>query len=257
MSNFEVFFHFCGSKFFIRHSIFKIRSGKFTQVSAYGAQALGMSNEKTISPEMAAQKRAQAKHLRSLHKRPARNRFFHFVRHLSSQSACCTFYSRERIGFMLWKKCLDSSVKFLLTTIILCICTCTGMGQDSKPAAGVDLKAVWKDSATGLTWAVKDNGSSVSPNQASGYCRSLRSGGYSDWRLPTIDELEALYDSKASKPYKVKGPIILSDACVLSGSTNSSGEVWTLCFNSGSRNLGGGTGCGTTGLALCARGPER
>jgi hypothetical protein len=42
MSNFEVFFHFCGSKFFIRYSIFKIRSGKFTQVSAYVAQALGV-----------------------------------------------------------------------------------------------------------------------------------------------------------------------------------------------------------------------
>jgi hypothetical protein len=167
-----------------------------------------------------------------------------------------TLYARERIGLMLWQRGLDSLAKFMFTTIILCGVTCAAMGQDSKPAAGVDTKATWKDSATGLTWAVKDNGISVSPNEASDYCSSLRSGGYSDWRLPTIDELEALYDSKLSKRYKVKGSIELSDPCVLSGTTTSSG-TWTFCFNSGSRNLGGGSGCGTTGLALCTRGPAR
>jgi hypothetical protein len=158
---------------------------------------------------------------------------------------------------MFWKRSPDISAKFLFAAIILCIGTCAVMGQDSKPAAGADSKAVWKDSATGLTWAAKDNGSSVSPNQAGDYCRSLRSGGYSDWRLPTIDELEALYDSKLSKQYKVKGPIELSDSCVLSGTTNSSGETWSFCFNYGGRNLGGGTGCGTSGRVLCARGPAR
>jgi hypothetical protein len=157
---------------------------------------------------------------------------------------------------MLWERSLDSLAKFLLTTIILCVGACEVMGQDSAQATGADTKTLWKDSATGLIWAVKDNGSSVSPNQASDYCSSLRSGGYSDWRLPTIDELEALYDSKLSKQYKVKGPIELSDPCILSGTTNSSG-TWSFCFNSGSRNLGAGSGCGTTGYVLCTRGPVR
>jgi hypothetical protein len=164
-------------------------------------------------------------------------------------------YSRERIGFMFWKGSLDSLAKFLLMTI-LCVGACEVMGQDSKPSAGADTKAVWKDSATGLTWTVKDNGSSVSPNQAGDYCSSLRSGGYSDWRLPTIDELEAIYDSKLSKPYKVKGPIELSDPCVLSGTTTSSG-TWSFCFNSGGRSLGAGNGCSTSGHALCTRGPAK
>ena len=158
---------------------------------------------------------------------------------------------------MLWKRSLNSLEIFLLTTIILCVGTCAVMGQDSTPAAGRDIKAFWTDSATGLTWAVKDNGSAVSPNQANGYCSSLRSGGYSDWRLPKIDELELIFDSKLSKQYKAKGPIALSDACVLSGSTNTTGEVWTFCFNSGSRNLGGGSGCGTNGIVLCVRGPAK
>jgi hypothetical protein len=158
---------------------------------------------------------------------------------------------------MLWKRSLAGSAKFLLATIILGVGACAVMAQDSRPAAGADTKAFWKDSATGLIWAVKDNGSSVGPNQASDYCRGLRSGGYSDWRLPTIEELEALYDSKLSKQNKVKGPIELSDPCVLSATSNSSGEIWSFCFNSGGRNLGEGTGCGTTGHALCVRGPAK
>jgi hypothetical protein len=164
------------------------------------------------------------------------------------------YFLCERICFMPWKGSLDSLAKFLLTTIILCAGTFGVIAQDSKQAAGADGNSVWNDSATGLTWTVQDNGSSLSPNQAGDYCSSLQLDGHSDWRLPTIDELEAIYDSKLSKQYKVKGPIELSVPCVLSGSSNSSG-TWTFCFNSGSRNLGGGTGCGTTGHALCTRGP--
>jgi hypothetical protein len=168
-----------------------------------------------------------------------------------------TLYSLERISFMFWKRSLDSLAKFLLTAIILCAGTCAVMGQDSTPAAGADSKALWKDTATGLTWTVKDNGSAVSSNQASDYCSSLRSGGYSDWRLPTIDELETIYDSKLSKQNKVKGPIELSVSCVLSGTTNSSGDVWSFCFSYGGRSLGGGTGCGSSGHALCVQGPSK
>ena len=158
---------------------------------------------------------------------------------------------------MFWKRSLNNSAPFLLMTIILCIGTCAVMAQDSKPAAGGESKAFWSDSATGLTWALTDNGSAISPNQASDFCSRMQTGGFSDWRLPKIDELEAIFDSKVKKQNKIKGPIELSDSCVLSGSTNSSGEVWTFCFNSGSRNLGGGSGCGTTGRALCTRGPVK
>jgi formylglycine-generating enzyme required for sulfatase activity len=46
-------------------------------------------------------------------------------------------------------------------------------------------------------WAAKDNGKSVSWHKATKYCRNLRLGGYSDWRLPTIDELEGLVNLRA------------------------------------------------------------
>ncbi len=158
---------------------------------------------------------------------------------------------------MFCRRILNGLIIFLTVTVTLLVGGFAVMGQDSSHATGADSKAIWMDSATGLTWDVKDNGSSVSPNQASEYCSGLRSGGYSDWRMPTIDELEAIFDSKLPKQYKIKGPVTLSDPCVLSGSMNSSGETWTFCFNSGGRNLGGGGGCGTSGRVLCVRGTAK
>ena len=43
-------------------------------------------------------------------------------------------------------------------------------------------------------WTAKDNGKDVSWKNAVSYCHDLRLEGYSDWRLATIDELQAIYD---------------------------------------------------------------
>lgn len=56
------------------------------------------------------------------------------------------------------------------------------------------------DTQTGLMWAAKDNGSSNNWKDAKSYCENYRGGGYTDWRMPTRDELAGLYDEK--KTYK-------------------------------------------------------
>jgi len=56
------------------------------------------------------------------------------------------------------------------------------------------LHPTWTDPDTGLMWAKKDNGSDVSWNQASDDCTKLQLAGYNDWRLPTIEELQAIDD---------------------------------------------------------------
>jgi len=60
------------------------------------------------------------------------------------------------------------------------------------------------------------------------YCTALSLGVQAGWRLPTIDELEALYDSTVSKPYTVRGPIEASAPGSFSGTLNNSGEVWSF-----------------------------
>ncbi len=56
------------------------------------------------------------------------------------------------------------------------------------------------DTKTNLMWADKDNGRDIDWKTAKSYCENYRGGGYTDWRLPTQDELAGLSDK--SKTYK-------------------------------------------------------
>ncbi len=53
-----------------------------------------------------------------------------------------------------------------------------------------------RDTETGLMWAAKDNGEDLDWYDAKKYCKNYTGGGYADWRLPTLDELEGLYKTK-------------------------------------------------------------
>ncbi|MDI6688543.1 MAG: DUF1566 domain-containing protein [Desulfobacterales bacterium] len=55
-------------------------------------------------------------------------------------------------------------------------------------------KEIVLDTKTGLMWAARDNGEDITWHDAKRYCDNYRGGGYTDWRMPTIDELMNLYD---------------------------------------------------------------
>jgi serine/threonine protein kinase len=75
---------------------------------------------------------------------------------------------------------------------------------------------VWADpSGRGLVWTSKDNGKDIKWIDADNWCRASRLSGYSDWRLPTLGELKAIYDGQqnlnnAGGVYHVKKGIQLS-----------------------------------------------
>lgn len=54
-----------------------------------------------------------------------------------------------------------------------------------------------------LMWTVRDNGSDLDWNEARAYCEACRVGAYSDWRMPTLEELEGLYD--VTQSYNLQG----------------------------------------------------
>ena len=58
------------------------------------------------------------------------------------------------------------------------------------------------DRTTGLMWAAYDNGSDIGWEDAKKYCENFKGGGYTDWRMPTQDEVAALYDAR--KEYRTK-----------------------------------------------------
>lgn len=64
--------------------------------------------------------------------------------------------------------------------------------QNEKPVQEAQSPAAWTDSISGLMWAVNDNGRDVNLGEAMKYCRDRRLEHSSDWRLATIEELEAL-----------------------------------------------------------------
>jgi hypothetical protein len=80
---------------------------------------------------------------------------------------------------------------------------CTGTAQDGELQLGVPWPSARfydngngtvTDSLTGLMWTKNANlaGSTMTWYQAVDYCNNLIQGGYTDWRLPNVNELESL-----------------------------------------------------------------
>ena len=138
-------------------------------------------------------------------------------------------------------------------------------GEDDKPMAtkaadrpqktGLQPavpEEVYLDPETRLMWTIQDNGKDIDWHDANQYAGQLRLGGYSDWRLPTIDELEKLYDPQDSSANKIRKPFRLTSYWVWSSTKEGSGSAWVLFFNSG-RRLVLSMGHSGLGRALCMR----
>jgi len=147
---------------------------------------------------------------------------------------------------MAFRESLNRLIRFSVVAILFCGGAQALFGQGGS-------KDIWKDPATGLMWATKDNGAGVPWNAAHEYCTGLRLGDFSDWRLATIEELSALYDSKLKKDYRIKGPIELSDSRVWSGTKTDAGDVWNFYFAYGGQSPSGTSGHAGSARALCVR----
>jgi hypothetical protein len=113
--------------------------------------------------------------------------------------------------------------------------------------------AVWHDPATGKTWARADNGFGVSWSQAAYFCRASTLGGFHDWRLPSIDELQGLMGPHANASgFRIAAPIKLTGWQWSSTPGVEQGEAWALDFGDGGR---ASVVAGDSGLnrVLCVR----
>jgi len=92
------------------------------------------------------------------------------------------------------------------------------------------------DTNTGLMWAAIDNGNPINWADAKEYCENYEGVGYTDWRMPTLDELEALYDEKLenSKGFHIAAVIGLTD-CVVWASELRDEEAGAYRFHVGKR----------------------
>jgi hypothetical protein len=124
-----------------------------------------------------------------------------------------------------------------------------GKRQDGGIPEGAYL-----DRETGLMWTMRDNGEPIpSWAKANAFAKRLRLGGHSDWRLPTMEELEALYDPGNGND-NIRRPLSLTKLWVWSSMKEGS-RAWYFNFFNGKRSvpdyLMGATG--TYPCALCVR----
>ena len=119
--------------------------------------------------------------------------------------------------------------------------------MESVPVSTDDPDIVF-DKQTGLMWTRDDNGEDVAWQGAHQYAENLELAGYSDWRLPTIEKLEALYDPKKKA---IRDPFVLKGVRVWS-STKKGSSTWFFNFDRGYRLLSH-VGHSDNGRALCVR----
>ena len=115
------------------------------------------------------------------------------------------------------------------------------------------LPEVWATPDCGLMWATVDNGCDVNWDQARTYSQGLVRGGYSDWRLPELEELARLHEFTVRADGKSNAvPVELTGLCLWSETSRDSASAWYFNCNTGKsswafRHLSYGY------RALCAR----
>jgi len=98
------------------------------------------------------------------------------------------------------------------------------------------------DTQTNLMWAAKDNGGNINWADAKSYCENYRGGGYTDWRMPTQDELAGLYDTAKTYRSDCDSNLHLTELIRLTcnapwasetGSSTAAGFVFSIGVRSG------------------------
>jgi len=111
--------------------------------------------------------------------------------------------------------------------------------QAREHAAQEELdRLIWSDPATGLMWTKSDNGSDVTAQEALNYCIDLQLAGYSDWQLPTIDQLATISDAAVTGSgwgQHVKGNLQISGFEWGASFKKTRLVPWTFNFYDGSR----------------------
>jgi Protein of unknown function (DUF1566) len=144
-------------------------------------------------------------------------------------------------------KCRNSSCPSLVILLWLFVML--------TPRVEAEDRSYWIDPNTHLTWAASDNGSGISLSQAKRYCSGSTLGGFKDWVLPSIDQLQQIFDGARNENGRhVKGPVKLSGWEWSSTPGQQDGEGWVLDFGDGAR---ASVAAGDSGLnrALCVRRP--
>lgn len=132
-----------------------------------------------------------------------------------------------------------NTIKLLILHAILIGCL-SGMVSAGEGRFSVQAdQKVLIDTKTGLMWPLQDNDSDISWFAGKEYCERFSLGGFTDWRMPSQEELASLYDLKAadSSEYYIT-PAIKISACCQWAIDSRKAKVASFDFEYGNRDWG-------------------
>ena len=88
----------------------------------------------------------------------------------------------------------------------------------------------YRDVNSRLMWPNVDNGADVSWSAAASFCEHFEHGGWRDWRLPTVDELDSLQSMWSQRAFKTADPITLSSCCPWSSEQIDDQRAWNFNY---------------------------
>jgi hypothetical protein len=108
--------------------------------------------------------------------------------------------------------------------------------EDERERKAAEAIGGWVDPATHLMWALSVHIAN-SWGDASDFCAGYRAGAHSDWRLPSIEELESLNRARTGGGRTRQPPLPFGILLDVWSATEAPGAdlVWTFSFSSQSR----------------------
>jgi len=135
-----------------------------------------------------------------------------------------------------------------MLSLAMCSCACT---RDTTPApvsetGSLEARFVSvstgtaRDTTTNLVWTTHDNEQNFPWPEAEAHCKDLRLDERADWRLPEIEELDAIYDEAhdnacGERTCHLDRAITLTDPYVWSGTSRSGGRRFYIDFKFGTQ----------------------
>ena len=100
------------------------------------------------------------------------------------------------------RRCARVRRRVGLLVALAWVAACTSPASDGRGDARfvVVSAAVVRDVRTGLEWTRRDDGTGLDSDKADAYCRTLSIDGGGGWRLPDIEELQALRGGPPTVP---------------------------------------------------------
>jgi hypothetical protein len=170
------------------------------------------------------------------------------------------FRSLQVVRLTAWQGHPDSAFRALTGAIISLLEEANKAESRAEPGAREALADIsgdhlYRDPTTRLIWTAKCSQKPMDWHEAKEYAKQLRIGGFSDWRLPTVDELEELHDHLGRVKYMVPKPLQLVSFDIWSSTKKRGADAaWYYEFYYGRRKSCQLNKCGAH--ALCVRDSE-